>query len=516
MRKIAFSVGASLLLPFMTNAANVTVPQSTAYGQVLIGNSIGGNYTPVATSSLGITGGASASFSYPFTPTENYGVTNSATSTPIFDTLGLNASSTSHFVNASTTLVSSSASAYLASSAGTVMIGNNGGLSTTADNTLEVGGVAINSLLYPFKIQNTGGNDDSSVGMLFDSDGGTIGRAKGAIIYLSNGSGFGRGTLCLANNSAANTSLPALSDCYLNVSNSGKIGIGTTTPYAALSVVGQAVAAYFTATTSTASIFPYASTTVASATSFYASTGTSVPNGFVFSGNSNPFIDSDANQQMSLWNSINQQVGITINTAEVQFRGSPLVDGAGSYTTNGSMPGTASSPAFSVATHSDGMYDDGGAGHLAFTNGTSNVAEFSGTNMGIGTTTPYAKLSIQSGSSSGDAFSIATSSGKSVRGEDNSGHAWTSGPAPAISTCGTGTGTVAGDDQSGVITTATAATACTMTFAAAYAATPSCTVSDNSLVGFPDISSISTTAVTFGISSALTGGNLYYQCGYHK
>lgn len=42
---------------------------------------------------------------------------------------------------------------------------------------------------------------------------------------------------------------------------SGQLGIGTTSPYARLSVVGQAVAAYFTATTTTASTFPYASTT---------------------------------------------------------------------------------------------------------------------------------------------------------------------------------------------------------------------------------------------------------------
>ncbi|MDD5165720.1 MAG: hypothetical protein PHG25_04285, partial [Candidatus Pacebacteria bacterium] len=41
----------------------------------------------------------------------------------------------------------------------------------------------------------------------------------------------------------------------------GNLGIGTTSPFAKLSVVGQAVASYFTATTSTASSFPYASTT---------------------------------------------------------------------------------------------------------------------------------------------------------------------------------------------------------------------------------------------------------------
>lgn len=137
-------------------------------------------------------------------------------------------------------------------------------------------------------------------------------------------------------------------------------------------------------------------------------------------------------------------------------------------------------------------------------------------NSGFGTTSPYATVSIQSGASTGDAFAISTTTNTLIGGYDNDGHRFSGGGAPVISSCGTGTGTVVGDDQSGTITTATAATACTATFAKAYRATPVCTVTDNSLVGFADISSISTTAVTFGISSALTGGLLFYQCTYHK
>lgn len=136
-------------------------------------------------------------------------------------------------------------------------------------------------------------------------------------------------------------------------------------------------------------------------------------------------------------------------------------------------------------------------------------------NVGIGTTTPIAKLSVQA--SSGDILLVATSSTKTVAGYDSDGHYFTSGPAPAISSCGTGTGTVLGDDQGGTITTATLATSCTMTFAKAYQGNGLyCTVTDDSLAGFADVSSTSTTAVTFGISSALTGGHLYYQCAYHR
>jgi len=45
------------------------------------------------------------------------------------------------------------------------------------------------------------------------------------------------------------------------ITGTGNFGIGTTTPYAKLSVVGQTVASYFTATTTISSTFPYASTT---------------------------------------------------------------------------------------------------------------------------------------------------------------------------------------------------------------------------------------------------------------
>lgn len=138
-------------------------------------------------------------------------------------------------------------------------------------------------------------------------------------------------------------------------------------------------------------------------------------------------------------------------------------------------------------------------------------------NFGIGTTSPYSLLSLAGNGGTANIFTVATSTtGTQVFGIDSDGHRFSSGTAPTISACGTGSGTVVGDDGAGTITTATAATACTATFAKAYKNAPVCTVTDDSLVGFADVSAVSTTAVSFGISSALTGGHLYYQCSYHQ
>lgn len=61
---------------------------------------------------------------------------------------------------------------------------------------------------------------------------------------------------------------------FYNPFFSDNVGIGTTSPYAKLSVVGQIVGAYFTATTSTASQFPYASSSALTATGeIYAESG---------------------------------------------------------------------------------------------------------------------------------------------------------------------------------------------------------------------------------------------------
>ena len=81
-------------------------------------------------------------------------------------------------------------------------------------------------------------------------------------------SGYGirdnAGTMQFKNNSGSWTTISP-SQWGINGSSTyytdGYVGIGTTSPYAKLSVVGETVSSYFTATTTTASTFPYASTT---------------------------------------------------------------------------------------------------------------------------------------------------------------------------------------------------------------------------------------------------------------
>jgi hypothetical protein len=66
-----------------------------------------------------------------------------------------------------------------------------------------------------------------------------------------------------------NTDGSLLNIKFGTTSITGYVGIGTTSPYAPLSVVGQIVGSYFTATTTSRNTFPYASTTAI--TSSYAS-----------------------------------------------------------------------------------------------------------------------------------------------------------------------------------------------------------------------------------------------------
>lgn len=144
------------------------------------------------------------------------------------------------------------------------------------------------------------------------------------------------------------------------------------------------------------------------------------------------------------------------------------------------------------------------------------LAGFNGSRIGLGTTTPFAYLS---GVSSGILFALASSSTAGsalpVYEIDNKGHVITSGGSTSVSSCGTSA--VSGNDKNGTVTlTGVALTACTINFAQTYAATPECIVTLNTLASVADVSAISTSAFTVGLSVGLNSGSIYYFCQQHQ
>jgi len=140
----------------------------------------------------------------------------------------------------------------------------------------------------------------------------------------------------------------------------------------------------------------------------------------------------------------------------------------------------------------------------------------SGGAIGVGSTTPFATFAI-GGTSGTDPFAVATSSqGTLAFGIDSSGHRYSGGPAPAVSSCGTNP-SITGDDNAGTITVGSgvSTTACTITFAHSWAATPTCQLATDSVTALADISSISGSALTVGLGASLSSGHIYYECLYH-
>jgi len=179
----------------------------------------------------------------------------------------------------------------------------------------------------------------------------------------------------------------------LRIDENGNVGIGTTSPYAKLSVVGQAVAEHFTATsTILASTFPLLSSTNATTTQLavtsltsgrvpYISTGGRLvdSSAFTFSGTTLHADDFTATRATTTnATSTNLSISGTLNLSGLTASRSLFLDASGNAT---------ASAASSVLANS--ITDETGTGNLVFSasptfTGTSTFANYDATN---GTTT---------------------------------------------------------------------------------------------------------------------------------
>lgn len=180
------------------------------------------------------------------------------------------------------------------------------------------------------------------------------------------------------------------------------------------------------------------------------------------------------------------------------------------------VPNTTQPPLFvgtsSVTVNAGGFNSNFGikTSTIAMTafNTTTTSATVTGTaGLAIANISPTGSYEIQSSTTS-TFFHVAIST---------SGHVLTGGKVPTVSSCGSGSPSVVGDDNQGIITVGgTAPTACTLTFANTWGSNANvrCNVTDNSLTITADISSLTSTALTLGFGvGGLAGGTVYYNCG---
>lgn len=363
--------------------------------------------------------------------------------------------------------------------------------------------------------------------------------ATGSGINLTGGC-FAVGGVCLSNTAsgivgtgttgqfpyyAANgTTLTATSSIFL--ATSGNVGIGTTTPTANLVVNG----------TTGQNLFQIASSTNQSV--FLVD-----QNGNVGIGTSTPTfplsITSTAARQFMIGydtaDAFSLAVGSNGNTV-IRGQGSVggftfSINGTNKFTMdgNGWVSSTANGPRFSVFTGLSVVTPnyiptaaDQTTGFAAGIAGNINaivvgreVTRWTQVGFGVGTTTPWARLSVVGIlSSSTPLFVIASSTPTATTTAfmvTAAGHVIASSTSPVLSSCGTSPSMV-GSDAWGTVTTGATASGCTVTFQIAYTAAPSCVVTARTgSVANTFSYTISTTALTV-TETGLGGGLFDYNC----
>lgn len=126
-------------------------------------------------------------------------------------------------------------------------------------------------------------------------------------------------------------------------------------------------------------------------------------------------------------------------------------------------------------------------GNIIYGTGNTGFGDTVSTgNIGIGTTTPASKFTVN-------------------------GHIGTDGAPPVLSSCGTSPSLTTGStDTAGTVTQGSISTGCTITFATAYTRTPFCVVTDQAGLAFSYV--LSASAITVTNIGALSSTAMSYHC----
>lgn len=490
-------------------------------------------------SSCGSGGGGAA---YPFTPSTDGGISTSATSTPIQGTnpgLGLDVSATSWYGIGGKLL------AYASTTNSSVVFGVNAGgqqattSSSATNGETAIGIGALNSL--------SGGARDTAIGNFAENalttGTGNVAVGGSALTTLASGSfnaAFGYGTLqqFTGSNSTAvgyqaltsvttgiqNTAVgyTSLASAGTNSSNNTALGYSTGSAGVTLqqdTLIGtQAGTSLIAGGNDNTLIGTYAGANV---TSGYGNTLI----GLAF----NPTTITTGHNNINLGGEIfnvNVAGSNQLNIGNLIFGSIPATTSVFSLPTSGSIGIGTSSPFAKFAIQSN----NGDTATTLFAIGSSTASAtttlFSISNVGDVVHRILNAFSIfdifntevfrvNTASTTGSIFTVAATTSPSLTApiklfdEDQYGHltASSTGATPTL-TCAPSGGTLGANsnDATGDFTTGTLSTACTLTFAHAYAVAPEVMVGGGLTSGLTR----STTAVTFTLSAAVTGDDISY------